>query len=135
MKRIAMVAVAVVLGAFASTASASTGAVSHAHRAGTQTGWSAEYNATEYYGAVKCTGKTIVNKKFPFGKDVEKCETTEGTLMRMKAGKEQKAFENSGGGSVTEWESDSGSGKKTTDFSFSVNKKLTKFKLVAIYSS
>ncbi len=84
---------------------------------------------------MKCTGKTIVNKKFPFGKDVEKCETTEGTLKRMKAGKEQKAFENSGGGSVTEWESDSGSGKKTTDFSFSVNKKLTKFKLVAIYSS
>ena len=65
MKRIALVAVAVMLGAFASTASASTGAVSNAHRSATQTGWSAEYDATEYYGAVKCTGEDDCQQELP----------------------------------------------------------------------
>ncbi len=51
----------------------------------------------------------------------------------MKAGKGQKAFETSEGGFVEEWESDSGSGLRTTNYSYKVNNKLTKFKLVAIY--
>jgi hypothetical protein len=136
MKRIALVAVAVMVGVFTSSAMASVGASTDVHRSATsKTEWTAEYNAPGYYGAVKCTGKTVVNKKYPFGKDSETCETTEGKFHDMKAGKEQKTFETSEGGSVGEWESDSGDGKRTTTFSYRVNKALTKFKLVAIYSS
>ncbi len=136
MKRIALVAVAVMVGVFTSAASASPGASGDAHRAAaTRTNWTVEYNASSYYGAVKCTGRTVVNRKYPFGKDSETCETTEGMLQHMKEGAGQKSFENSEGGSVGEWESDSGDGKKTTNFSYKVNKKLTKFKLVAIFES
>ncbi len=136
MKRIALIAVAVMVGVFTSSAVASTGASTDVHRAATsKTEWTAVYNASGYYGAVKCTGKTVVNKKYPFGKDIETCETTEGTLKHVTAGKEQKTFENSEGGTVGEWESDSGDGKKSTTYSYSVNNKLTKFRLVAIYQS
>jgi len=136
MKRIALVAVVVAVGVFTATASASTGAVSDAHRsASSKTFWTAEYTAGEYYGAVKCSGKTVINKKYPFGKETEKCETAEGTLKHMKAGTGQVAFENTGGGFVSEWESDTGNAKRTTNYTYKVNKKLTKFTIIAIYES
>jgi len=100
-----------------------------------KTSWTAEYDASSYYGPVKCTGTTTVNKKYPGGKETEVCESVGGPLVHMKAGKGQHAFENTEGGTVNEWESDSGDGKKTTEYSYSVNKKLTKFKLVAIYAA
>jgi hypothetical protein len=132
MKRIALVAVAVLVGVFTSAAAASSGAnpATTVH-----TSYTAEYNASAYYGAVKCTGTTITSKAHPFGRDVENCETTEGTLKNVVAGKHQTVFKNGEGGTVGEWESDSGDGKKTTNYFYSVNKKLTKFKLVAIYES
>lgn len=99
----------------------------------TTTTWTAEYDAAGYYGAVHCTGRTIVNKKYTGGKDVEVCFADSGHLENMKPGADQTAFETSGGGFVTEWESDSGSGLRTTDFSYSVNKAVTRFKLVAFY--
>ena len=133
MKRIALVVV-LVLGVFASAANADPGANTKARTlASTKTEWSTEYDASSYYGAVRCNGKTIVSRKFPGGKDVETCEAVSGPLTNMVAGKDQTSFKESGGGSVGEWESDSGDGKRTTDFHYSVNKKLTKFKLVAIY--
>ena len=119
----------------AGAASANPGASAVKAAATMKTEWTAEYNAEAYYGAVKCSGKTIVNKKYPGGKEVETCEAVSGTLSHMKAGKEQKAFENSEGGSVSEWESDSGSGLRTTNYSYKVNKSLTKFKLIAIYTA
>jgi hypothetical protein len=135
MKRLVILAAVIAVGIVAPAASADPGAGSAAHRlAGTKTAWTATYNASSYYGEVKCTGKTTVNKKYPGGREVETCETTEGALKHMKAGKGQKAFENSEGGSVAEWESDSGSGKRTTEYSYTVNKKLTKFKLIAVYA-
>ncbi len=134
MKRIAMLAAMIAAGAFASVASADPGTDAAAHRqAVTRTEWTAEYDAPGYYGDVRCTGKTIVNKKYPGGRDVESCEAVSGTLENVEAGKEQHAFKTSEGGTVGEWESDSGDGKRTTDYSYSVNKKLTKFRLVAIY--
>ena len=77
----------------------------------------------------------MVNKKYPGGRESETCVSTEvGGLKRMKVGKGQKAFENEEGGFVNEWESDSGDGLKTTNYEYKVNKKLTTFKLVAIYA-
>ena len=135
MKRMTILGAVIGLCVVAPAASADPGAGSAAASLGaTVTTWSATYNAEAYYGAVKCTGKTKVSKKYPGGREVELCETTEGTLKRVKAGKEQKAFENSEGGTVAEWESDSGSGQRTTNYSYTVNKKLTKFKLIAIYA-
>jgi hypothetical protein len=138
MRRISLLA-AVTAAVIASSASVAVAAPAGAHRAATsmaaptRTPFTAEYNASGYYGAVKCTGTHVVSKKFPGGKDVETCETTEGQLKRMVAGKGQKEFETEGGGHVAEWESDSGSAQKTTNFTYNVNKALTKFKLVAIY--
>ena len=135
MKRMVIVAAVMAVGIVAPAASADVGAGSSAHRlTATKTSWTAEYDASSYYGSVKCTGKTTVNKKYPGGREVETCETTETTLAHMKAGKGQKAFENSEGGTVAEWESDSGSGKKTTEYSYTVYKTLKKFKLVAVYA-
>lgn len=137
MKRITLLVVAIVFGAFASVASAHPAATSGAaHRdVTTTTTWTKEYDASEYYGSVKCSGKTTVSKKYPGGKESEVCESVGGPFVHMKAGKEQKAFENTSGGFVNEWESDSGSGLKTTNYVYSVNKKLTKFKIVAIYAA
>jgi hypothetical protein len=129
----AAAALAVSAGLFTSVASASVGAKSSSKVARTVTEWTATYDASQYYGGVTCTGKTIVSAKYPEGKEVETCESTELHLTDMQAGKGQTSFKNTSGGSVGEWESDSGSGKKTTDFSYSVNKQLTKFKIVAIY--
>ena len=81
---------------------------------------------------MKCHGKTVVNKKYPKGKEVEFCETTETAFKNMVAGKKQHEFKPETGG-VNEWESDSGDGSRTTNYMYSVNKHLTKFKLVAIY--
>ncbi len=139
MKRgIALLAAASAVGVLAPVASARPAAdvaarTSKPAIAHQTTTWTAEYDASEYYGAVKCTGRTVVSNTYPGGKDVELCETTEGTLQHMKAGREQHSFETSGGGSVGEWESDSGDGKRSTDFSYTVNRKLTKFRLIAIY--
>ena len=137
MKRFVVAAAALAVSAslFTSAASANVGAQSSSSSktATTVTEWTATYDANQYYGAVKCTGKTIVSAKYPEGKEVEACESTELHLINMQAGKGQTSFKNTSGGSVGEWESDSGSGKKTTDFSYTVNKQLTKFKIIAIY--
>ena len=134
MKRIALIVMVVCLGAFASAASAAPGGSAAAHRmSATVTEWTFEENVAAFYGGVKCHGKTVVNKKHPEGVDVEFCETTEGTLKNMTAGKGQKTFHGEGGIEYNEWQSDSGDGKRTTNYSYSVNKKLTHFKLVAIY--
>lgn len=134
MKRIALLAAAMAACLTASIASAHVGAGPATRKlTATTNEWKTSYDASSYYGSVQCTGKTIVSKKYPGGRDVETCETTEGTLKRMKAGKEQHAFQ-SEGGEVGEWESDSGDGLRTTDYSYSVNKKLTKFRLVAVYA-
>ena len=134
MKRIALLAMVVCLGAFASAASAAPGGAAAAHRASaTVTEWTFEGNVSAFYGGVKCHGKTVVSKKYPKGKETEICETTEGTLKNMTEGKGQKTFHGEGGIEYNEWESDSGDESRTTNYSYSVNKKLTKFKLVAIY--
>jgi hypothetical protein len=134
MKRFTLPVIVVMFGVFSSVASAKPATGSDGVQASaTKTTWTAEYNAESYYGAVKCTGKTFVNKRYPGGKDVEICESVGGTLTHMRAGKHQTAFENSEGGFVNEWESDSGSGERTTNYFYNVNKTLTKFKLVAIY--
>jgi hypothetical protein len=134
MKRIAFPAIVAVVGVFASAAVASPGAARHGVRPAVVTSeWTSTYDASSYYGGVTCTGKTVVSKKYPGGRDIETCETTEGTLKNMVAGKGQHEFKVEGGGGVNEWESDSGDGLKTTDYSYKVNKKLTKFKLVAVY--
>ncbi len=90
------------------------------------------YNASEYYGGVTCTGVHIVSAKFPGGKDAETCTTTEGKLSHMKAGAGQQAFENLSGGFTVGWDSDY-NGVYTSNYTFKVNRKLTKFKLVAVY--
>ena len=132
----APIAVAVAALVASTGASAAPGAHHDATRAGatTKTSWTAQYDAPGYYGEVKCAGKTVVSKKYPGGKDIETCESVTGTLEHMHAGKGQTTFETSEGGSVGEWESDSGDGKRTTDFTYSVNSKLTKFKIIAIYA-
>jgi hypothetical protein len=135
MKRIVLLAVMAAFAVYASAASASPGATGAHRLSATKTEWTAEYNASAYYGEVKCKGKTIVSKKYPGGKEVEKCEAVSGTLAHMKAGKEQHAFENTEGGFVGEWESDSGSGLRTTNYTYSVNNKVTKFKIIAIYAA
>jgi hypothetical protein len=129
------VAVAVaVCAVFAASASARVGGSAARHGSSrTVTEWTSTYDASSYYGAVTCTGKTIVDAKYPEGRDVETCETTEGKFSNMEAGRGQTSFKSASGGTVGEWESDSGDGKRTTDFSYSVNKKETKFKIVAIY--
>jgi hypothetical protein len=137
MKRISLFA-AVTAAALCSTASVAVASPNGAHgsariSAVTKTSFEVEYNAEAYYGAVKCTGTDKVSKKFPGGKEVEICITTEGQLKRVVAGKGQKEFENSEGGKVAEWESDSGDGKKTTNYTYNVNGKLTKLKIIAIY--
>lgn len=137
MKRISMAAAcavaALTLLAGTGAASANPGASAQHAKAVTKSEWNAEYDAAAYYGPVKCHGKITTNKKYPGGREVETCEAVGGTLTHMKAGKAQKAFENSEAGFVEEWESDSGSGLRTTNYSYKVNNKLTKFKLVAIY--
>jgi hypothetical protein len=97
-----------------------------------RTTYTAEYDASEYYGSVKCTGVHVVSKKFPGGKDIETCETTEGTLAHMKVGKGQTEFENTGGGEVTGWDSDDG-GVETHEFTYAVSKNLKRFRIIAIY--
>ena len=90
-------------------------------------------NVSEYYGEVTCHGIHIVSSKYPAGKDIETCEAVSGKLLHMVAGKGQKEFENASGGHVSEWLSDYNRSSQTSDYSYSVNKKLTKFKIVAIY--
>jgi hypothetical protein len=140
MKRFVLSALVVAFATFSSVASASPGAASRGVSPAVagktmKTSWTAEYDAASYYGAVKCTGETIVSKKYPGGKDIETCETTETILKRMTPGKGQHAFLTAEGGSVGEWESDSGDGERTTDFSYKVNGARTKFKLIAIYAA
>jgi hypothetical protein len=137
MKRISLLA-AITAAALCSTASVAVASPNGAHgatriSAGTKTTFEVEYDASEYYGAVKCTGTDKVSKKFPGGKEVEICLTTEGQLKHVVAGKGQKEFENGEGGKVAEWESDSGSGKRTTNYTYNVNSKLTRLKIIAIY--
>lgn len=97
-----------------------------------RTSFEASYDASEYYGSVKCKGVHVVSKKYPEGKDTETCEAVEGRLVHMKAGKDQTEFENTGGGMVTGWDSDF-NGVETHEFSYSVTGNLKKFVIVAIY--
>jgi len=95
-------------------------------------------NTGEFYGPVACKGVFIVNKKFPQGKEIERCESTSpsGTLEGLKGGEEGSGatggFPYSG---FAGWESDDSAhaGLKTTNFTYKVNKTDTRFKLTAIY--
>ena len=99
----------------------------------TETPFETTYNASEYYGEVKCTGKHVVNRRYPGGRDIETCEATNGgKLAHMVAGKGQTEFENTGGGFVTAWDSDYNS-VETHEFTYSVSKNLKKFKIIAVY--
>jgi hypothetical protein len=93
-------------------------------------------NVSEFYGEVSCTGKRVVSSKYPTGRDREVCTSTapEGKFSpeTMVAGKGQTEFKKVGGGGVTGWNSDY-DGKLATSYSYTVNKKLTKFTLVAVY--
>lgn len=136
--RITPIAAVVALSMLA-TAATSSAAVSHnaSQVKGSQVkrqavDFTASYDAGEYYGGVTCSGVHTVSAKFLGGKDVETCTTTQGTLAHMKAGDEQTVFENTGGGSTGGWDSDY-NGAYTSNFTFSVNRKLTKFTIVAIY--
>ena len=92
----------------------------------------------EFYGPVACKGVFDVNKKFPQGKEIERCESTSpsGKLEGLKGGEEGSGatggFPFSG---FAGWESDDSThaGLKTTNFSYKVNKADTRFKLIAIY--
>lgn len=97
-----------------------------------RTPFETSYDAGEYYGSVKCRGEHVVSKKYPDGKDTETCETLEGTLAHMKAGKDQTEFENTGGGMVAGWDSDF-NGEEAREFTYSVTGNLKKFRIVAIY--
>ncbi len=87
----AAAALAVSAGLFTSVASASVGAKSSSKVARTVTEWTATYDASQYYGGVTCTGKTIVSAKYPEGKEVETCESTELHLTRH-AGRQGSDF-------------------------------------------
>lgn len=106
--------------------------------AATKASYTTTYDAPEYYGEVTCTGKFIVSKKYPAGKEVETCVATSGTLAHMVAGKGQTQFENTGGGFVAGWDSDYKKGEfnetvLAESFTFTVAKSLKKFRIVAIY--
>jgi len=92
----------------------------------------------QFYGTVECHGVFIVNKNNPGGKEIEHCESKSpsGTLEGLKAGEEGSGA--TGGfpyPGYPLWESDDPAhvGLVTGDFTYKVNKKDTKFKLVAIY--
>ena len=144
MKRISLPAALMVLalGAFAPSALAVPAAKSGSTRPSfntkvlvtmTETPFEATYNASEYYGEVKCTGKHVVNRRYPGGRDIETCEAMNGgTLAHMVAGKGQTEFENTSGGFVTAWDSDYNS-VETHEFTYTVSKNLKKFKIIAVY--
>ncbi|HUA10527.1 MAG TPA: hypothetical protein VMA83_00815 [Solirubrobacteraceae bacterium] len=122
------------------TAPASSAAVGHnsgAHQHGSQvkkqvTHFTATYDVPEYYGGVSCTGVHVVSAAFPGGKDIETCTSTEGKLSHMTTGTGQTTFANSSGGFTSGWDSDY-DGVYTSDYTFSVNRKLTRFRLIAIF--
>ncbi len=95
-------------------------------------------SAGEFYGPVTCQGVFIVDKANPGGKEIERCESNSpsGKLEGLTGG---EVGSGATGGfpypGFAGWESDDSAhaGLKTTDFSYKVNKKDTKFKLVAIY--
>ena len=140
MKRIALVA-AVTVAAMAASSSAALAAPATSGGHGTAalssivrtvTPYTFSENVAEYYGEVTCTGRRIVSAKYPNGKDVETCAAVSGKLAHMVPGKGQTQFENTGGGFVGTWASDY-DGKQTNNYTYSVNAKLTKFHIVAIY--
>ena len=143
MKRISLfatlaVTAAITMGAFASVSTAAPaggrGASAAARlAAGSRTPYVFNENVSEYYGNVTCKGIHIVNKKYPEGKDIETCKAVSGKLLHMVAGAGQKEFESASGGHVSEWLSDYNRESKTTNYSYSVNKKLTRFRIIAIY--
>lgn len=120
-----MLAALAAMGVFAS--------VSMAER--TETPFTAEYNATEYYGPVKCEGVRIVSTHYPNGKDRETCISTAvpPLLTNMVAGKGQTCFKNGVTGNCDGgWYSDF-DGKLSTNFKYTAGPRLTKFKIIAIY--
>jgi len=95
-------------------------------------------SAGEYYGPVECSGKFIVSKKFPAGKEVEKC------VSKSASGKFEGLTGSEEGSGATggfpfpgspNWESDdpAHAGLQTGDFSYKVSPSDTKFRLIAIY--
>jgi hypothetical protein len=139
MKRISLFTMLAVVatGVFSSVSSAAPGAAAGLRHsaalkvAAERTPFTAEYNASEYYGEVKCTGTHIVSNKYPNGADKETCEAVT-ELAHMTAGGGQKEFENTGGGKVATWASDYNS-VETTNFTYKVSKNLKRFHIVAIY--
>jgi hypothetical protein len=144
MKRISLfatlaVTAAVAMGAFASVSMAAPAGGGGTHAAAQRllvagrTPYTFNENVSEWYGNVTCKGVHIVNKHFPEGKDVETCTAVSGKLLHMVAGAGQKVFENDNGGTVSEWLSDYNRTSQTGNYSYTVNKKVTKFKIIAIY--
>jgi hypothetical protein len=144
MKRISLPAalIVVALGALAPSALAAPAVKSGSTRPSfnakalvttTEMPFDTTYNASEYYGEVKCTGKHVVNRRYPGGRDIETCEAANGgTLVHMVPGKGQTEFENTSGGFVTAWDSDYNN-VETHEFTYTVSKNLKKFKIVAVY--
>ena len=144
MKRISLfatlaVTAAVAMGAFASVSMAAPAGGGGARAAarlsarGTRTPYEFNENVSEYYGNVTCKGVHIVNKQFPEGKDVETCTAVSGKLQHMVAGAGQKEFESTSGGHVSEWLSDYNHTSQTSNYTYTVTPKVTRFHLVAIY--
>jgi hypothetical protein len=96
--------------------------------------FTATYDATEYYGAVTCTGKHQINpRKFPGSRDVETCKSTELTGFIGLTPNEQRGsgewFPGASG-----WNSDyNGAAAISQEYTVSANGK--KFHLIAYYSS
>ena len=131
-------------------AGAGDAAVTAAHRYAkpTRVSFAVEYDASEYYGPVRCHGKHETNERRHYpgtetegGRDVEKCtSTTGGPLVGLTPGaQDQTMFPNTSGGSVGEWESDYFSlvkgigGVDTSDFSYDVSGNGKSFTIVAYY--
>lgn len=142
MKRVSLfattaVAAIVALGAFASMSMAAPGLHSSIRAATTKTTINVTENPTEFYGEVSCVVKRTVSKKFPGGRDNEKCTAVNGVLANMVAGKGQKEFKGINGNdepfTVAGWDSDF-DGKLASSFEYNVASNLKKFTLVAVYA-
>jgi hypothetical protein len=141
MKRISLfatlvVAAIVAIGAFASMSIAApgSGAKAASIRAGSKTTITVTVDPEEYYGEATCTVTRTVSKKFPGGRDKEKCVSAT-TFTNMVAGPGQTKFKGvnaEGPFEVGGWNSDF-DGKGASSFSYSVAKNLKSFKLTAVY--
>lgn len=104
------------------------------------TAFEVEYDASGYYGAVKCKGHHVINEaNYPGnategGRDVEVCKSTTGKpLATLAPGEVGTEFPGS-----SEWESDyfsfvKGLDVRTTNVSYRVSPNGKTFRLVAVY--